>query len=200
MALQPDSKDAVIAELVRRVTILEAASRVNVNWARVKFAWALTTASPDVYDAYTFCTATSATYQDSDGNTGAGLPKVLVQHNSRILVLAGLNMFQVASDVTFRTNSWNVGVGYNEVNTASWPSAVPLMAAYATHGPTTEGNSFTHLIKARADMPLPGTATRPTDAPRAFQMSILATTKTPGAVTLPLPDPNSCFLAVIPLD
>lgn len=73
--LQPDAMAATIADLNRRLQILEATSRVGLSGVRT--AWQTATAATTVLDAYESGPA-GAAWQDDQGNTGTGYPVLTI--------------------------------------------------------------------------------------------------------------------------
>ena len=187
-ALQPERLEKLLADMNRRLQILEATSRVGLN--RVRFAWSTGDADVTSFGAYQTGPA-GASWQASDGSTGVGYPAVTLELNTKVLVFMQHTTQKVANDPTFRCFSWSSGVRKTPPGTptGSWPSGDPLMAVPMTHGPTSEGNPTTQLLVGRADL-TPGTYT--------IQMSILFTDSNPAALNQPkIVEP---FLMVIPID
>lgn len=150
MQLQPDTMAATLAEIDRRLNALEVASRVGLN--RARYAWATgTPATTTVYDAWDYGPV-GATWEDDQGNTGTGYPRVTVTHGRKCIFFVQGYAQNIANDATFKTYQWFLGA-YG----AGIPDFLyPQMYRLQTHGPTTEGNNTVTMLTARADM-TPGT-------------------------------------------
>lgn len=183
--LMPDQLVATIADFNRRLQILEATQRVGLN--RVRYAWA--TNDPAGVQITTFNAwelgPVAGTWEDDQGNTGTGWPRVTVQTGRKALFITQGYAQVFANDPTYRSYVWYLGV-----TGSSMPSTEdPPMWRFQTHGPTTEGNNPLLIATGRNDL-TPGETT--------YYVTTKFADNVPAAVNQPkLADP---FIAVIPID
>ncbi len=183
-ALQPDSRDAVIADLSRRLQVLEATQRVGLS--RVRLAWQTATAATSTYDPTWDSGTVGNTWADDQGATGTGFPRVSLITGRKVLVFASGTALTIANDVNYRTFAWRLGVGLDGNNPRN---TRPFWSVYQTHGPTTEGNNAVQLVVAGVDLE-PGE--------HEFKVRTKWTSTNPAAPNVPSLD--DAFLAVIPID
>lgn len=111
-ALMPDSMAATLADLNRRLQILEATSRVGLN--RVRLASGVGSAAPTSFGATVWEYGSAGnTWVDDLGATGAGYPQITLNCH-KVLVAFGARPYGLGSAAgTFRSTSCNSGVHFD---------------------------------------------------------------------------------------
>jgi hypothetical protein len=175
---------ATIADMQRRLQILEATSRVGLN--RIRFAWQTATATTATFNPTWDSGTVGNTWQDDQGTAGTGFPTLTVVTGRKVLVIASGNALVLATDATFRSAGWRLGVGSDGANPQN---TRPFWSQAQTHGPTTEGNNAVQLLIGASDL-VPGSHT--------FALRARWVDNNPAAVNWPALDDG--FLAVIPID
>lgn len=188
--IQPDSRDDIISDLMKRVQILEATSRIGLN--RIRFAWttqAFDVARVSTLDAWESGPATAA-WQDDQGNTGTGYPTLTLVTGRRALFLAMSRWYNVANEAGFIARTFAWGVGQDGAAPVVAPATYPTMALGGSHGPSTEGTPKLAMVSGRADL-TPGTHT--------FKMWGYWATGVGGGALLQ-PSQYEGFMCVLPID
>lgn len=135
-ALLPDDLGATVADIVRRVTRLEASQRVGLSGAR--FSQQTAAVSPTTFGAYEAGVAGN-TWLDDRGATGTGYPFISIDNMpAKALVMWGARPTDLANSASFRSRNAYFGVrmvgvdafvvrNVDQVNVA--PHAVPVLGA-----------------------------------------------------------------------
>ena len=111
--LQPDSMTATIADLNRRLQILEATSRTGLSGVRT--AWGTAAASPTVFGADELGPA-SATWTADDASTGTGYPKITITNMpARAMLLWSARPTSVADAAAYRSNGVIIYIAINGI-------------------------------------------------------------------------------------
>jgi hypothetical protein len=173
---------ATIADMQRRLQILEATTRVGLN--RAVFSWSTADAVAVSFSPSFDNGGPGTTWAASDSSTGTGYPRVTITHGKKVIIIVQASFQDVANDAAFRSAACNLGS-----TLPGGMSALPSPVRRITFGPTTEGNKPGIMISARADY-TPGTHT--------FTTSLLWDDTNPAALNQP--KLISPFLAVIPID
>lgn len=192
MNLQPDSLPTTMADFDRRLRALEGASRVGLN--RVRFAWSthFVPPAPAAYGSWE-SGSTSATWEDDQGNTGTGYPRVTLVTGTKVLMIAQSYPQSYAHDpAVYKADTCNLGIGLDGGAANAWSPAAPLPTSYNsrdTATPVYAGSYTLTLNSGRADL-APGEHT--------FQLQHYWSNYSAGALT----DAGAAgiFLAVIPID
>lgn len=105
--LMPDGMAATIADLNRRLQILETAQRVGLN--QLRYVRSTAAASPTTYDAAEYGAAGN-TWLDDQGNTGTGYPTINMTTPSRALLMIGYRPVDVGNAAGFKSHTVQVFV------------------------------------------------------------------------------------------
>ncbi len=106
-ALQPDNRDSVIADLERRLRVLESAQRVGLN--QLRFVRSTAAASPTTYGSAEYGVAGN-TWEDDQGNTGTGYPTIQMATPSKALLMIGYRPVDVGNAAGFKSHTVQVFV------------------------------------------------------------------------------------------
>lgn len=106
--LKPEDRGTIIADLNRRLQILEASARVGLSQMR----WCQSTASvaPSVYGTTEYGPAVGNTWIDDLGAAGTGYPTITMVTSSKVLMFVGCLPTDVGNAAGFRSRSVNVSV------------------------------------------------------------------------------------------
>lgn len=111
-SLQPDTMAATLADVMRRLQVLEATQRSGLN--RMRFAWSNgATFAPTTFGTYENGVASGNKYSNDAGAVGQpGYPQLTLTTGKRILILMNALYFGIAnSGLTWRTFQAFIGVG-----------------------------------------------------------------------------------------
>jgi hypothetical protein len=183
---QPDTLARTIADLTRRVQILEATQRVGLS--RVRFAWSTHTGTPRITAADVWENGPAGTtWEADDGTTGTGYPEVTLQFGRKALFFARVQGLDYSNDAAYKVGRLTFGVGIDGTDPTVWPTTQRMYSSQS-RGPVTEGNVPNALIAGRNDI-APGVHTIKWWARWVTQA---------GGATMPYA--SDIFLAVIPID
>jgi hypothetical protein len=179
-ALQPDTRDATIADLMRRVQILESTQRVGLSG--VRNAWLTATAVATTLGSFETGPA-AATWADDQGNTGTGYPQFTIANMpARALIGWEARPANVHNDgATYKSQAVQLALAINGLDdyttlpggalpkttrqhvntgTAAGPSRWPIMATAIRR--FTAGQTYTFRMVANWDSTAPAAPTGPT--------------------------------------
>jgi hypothetical protein len=174
--LVPDSMAATIADMQRRLQVLEATPRVGLN--RVRNAYATAWAVPSTFDAWEYGTAGN-TWIDDQSATGTGYPQITMVTPTLVLVMMGGDFYDLGNAAGFRSARALVSIDIDGV--PNWQPMDVYNANVDRHS-TPFHTSFVYRLT-------PGTHT--------FKMTAWWFDKTPAAGTLPIMENAS--LIVLPM-
>jgi hypothetical protein len=178
---------ATIADMQRRLQILEATSRVGLN--RVRFAWsthAVNVAEVSTIGAWETGPAT-ATWTDDRGTTGTGYPSLTLTTGTKVLIIGAARYFDMSEDLGTAA-SVSFGVGIDGSTPLTWPTLFPRMMTSGGKGPNAD-NVFSRLNLAVG---------RSGITPGSHTFSVQAFWNAGAGATQP--DLSDIFLAIVPLD
>ena len=186
--LREDNMGATIADLDRRLRVMESTARVGLN--RVRYAWsthASGAAPSSTMDAYEGGPAGS-TWADDEGATGTGYPTVTLTLGSKALFLCQAIPRDIANDAAYKAGAFRFGPAPDGLTPESWGSPYPIMYGGGTHGATSEGTPRYAFIVGRNDI---------TPGEHTVKINMRWVTQFGGAA---LPSAHDIFLAVVPIN
>lgn len=183
--LMPESAANLLADIDRRLRILESAQRLGLNRLRMAHSYGAAV-SPTVFGAYETGPA-GAQYLDDQGAIGSGYPQLTMTTGSRALFIAVATINLLANNASARSRSMFFGIGADGANPGDWTN--PRMYRQLVNSNADEVRTQTTVVAARTDL-TPGTHT--------FRIHAKWSDDVPAAGTLPyLFDAE---LLVIPID
>jgi hypothetical protein len=174
------------ADIERRLSTLETASRIGLN--RMRNSYATAAVDPTVFAAWE-SGAAGSTYADDQGNTGTGYGQVTVTTNTKVLVLFGCRVLLLGANGpgAFRSATARVGFGIDAL-TPDQLTAPTGQRTASNFNPSTVDNNVVHAVIRRGLTP----------GSHVFKAWAFWNNDQPAAPILPRM--TDTFIAVLPID